>query len=113
MRNWLLRTISAVRPAPLASVVGHLAGYHHRIVWRGPEGLFWLSPLNDLGRRLIVDHSYEPAMVDTLKQFLGPGKTFIDAAANEGYCSVIASRLAGENGHVILDLGANVVKLVQ
>lgn len=97
----LLRAVSGIRPAPLASVLCRLLGLHRRVPFQTPQGLFWLSPMTDLGRRLLIDGYYEPSMIQTLNQCLRPGGTFIDAGANEGYFSVVASRLVGDAGRVI------------
>ncbi|MFN3592070.1 MAG: FkbM family methyltransferase [Thermaurantiacus sp.] len=45
--------------------------------------------------------SREPAIVETVRQLVGPGDTFVDAGANIGFYSVQAARRAGEHGHVI------------
>ncbi len=41
-------------------------------------------------------------MCATLRAFLSSGGVFIDLGANEGYFSVLASRLVGEGGRVIV-----------
>lgn len=43
----------------------------------------------------------EPAIIGTIRGLLHPGDCFIDAGANIGVYSVLASRLVGPNGRVI------------
>ncbi len=54
-----------------------------------------------LGKFLFVfGEDYEPELA-ILERFLSPGKTFIDAGANFGIYSLVASKLVGQAGQVI------------
>jgi FkbM family methyltransferase len=54
-----------------------------------------------LGKFLFVfRENYEPEL-DCLKNFLAPGKTFVDVGANFGIYALLASKLVGETGRVI------------
>ena len=54
-----------------------------------------------LGKFLFVfGENYEPELA-ILERFLSPGKTFIDAGANFGIYTMVASKLVGQAGQVI------------
>jgi FkbM family methyltransferase len=89
-----------VRRAPLAVVIKTLLGVQ-RIEVETVEGRFWLDPASDFGQRLLTHGIYEPGTVGTLKRILRPGGTFVDVGANEGYFSVVASRIVGPAGRVL------------
>jgi FkbM family methyltransferase len=64
------------------------------------EGTFFLNPVSNLGYRL-SNGEYEPSTRAILLKYLGPGAIFVDVGANEGYFSVLGSRLVGPEGKVI------------
>lgn len=43
----------------------------------------------------------EPAVEKTIRSILHPGDTFVDAGANIGFYTILASQLVGAHGHVI------------
>jgi FkbM family methyltransferase len=98
--NLLLRILRRVRPAPLAMLLAATLGLNRRRVVQTPKGRFLLAPLSLLGEQA-ASQSYEPSMVAVLEHYLAPGQVFLDLGANEGYFSVIASRLVGPGGRVI------------
>ena len=101
MRPLTLRLLSRVRPAPLASLLGTITGVRRRRVFTDPQGhRFWVDPMSRLGRSLMYEGSYERPMCAALCRYLQAGGMFIDAGANEGYFSVLASRLVGPQGRV-------------
>jgi FkbM family methyltransferase len=64
---------------------------------------FYLPPkLKSVGSTgiYILREDYEPEL-DYLKKVLSPGKVFVDAGANFGIFTVIASKLVGETGKVL------------
>lgn len=89
-----------VRPAWLASWAKRAAGIK-RFVVTVDNGSFFIDPVSHFGQRLIHDRAYEPGMEAVLRHFLKPGDTFVDVGANEGYFSILASRLVGPHGRVI------------
>jgi hypothetical protein len=93
----LIRTI---RPAALASFVSRVTGLSKRRNVQTTEGAFWVDPVSDFGWTL-ANGGYESEMKAVLERYLQPGCTFIDLGANEGYFSVVASRLVGPRGKVI------------
>lgn len=92
--------VRSLRPAVLASLVGRVSGLSRRRKLQTADGTFWINPISDLGWSL-ANGGYESGMKVVLEQYLKPGCTFIDLGANEGYFSVIASRLVGPRGTVI------------
>jgi FkbM family methyltransferase len=89
-----------IRPAPFAVAIKNLLGVK-RIEVETAEGRFWLDPASEFGQRLLTTGVYEPEVAATLRRILGPGGTFFDVGANEGYFSVIASRIVGTAGRVV------------
>jgi FkbM family methyltransferase len=95
LQNLLLR----VRPAALGSLLKK--GFRvRRTVIATPAGPFYVDPVSGFGA-LLTRGSYEPDLVLALWSLLEPGATFVDVGANEGYFSVIASKLVGQDGTVI------------
>jgi FkbM family methyltransferase len=100
MSRMLGSLLMRIRPAPFAVAIKTLLGVR-RIEVDTVEGKFWLDPASDFGQRLLNKGIYEPEMVATLKRFLRPGDAFADVGANEGYFSVVASRIVGTTGRVL------------
>jgi FkbM family methyltransferase len=96
-----LRALWRVRPALLASGIARCTGLARRRPLTTPLGTFWISPTSYLGMCLLQAGIYEPEMCRFLAQSLRPGDVFLDIGANEGYFSVLASRLLGPRGRVI------------
>ena len=96
----LTRLVRSLRPAPVGSAIAHLLRLTRRRPVETAEGTFSLSPCSLLGTALLTG-GYEPAMVQVLHKHLFPGATFIDLGAQEGYFTVIASKLVGSAGCVI------------
>lgn len=96
----LVHLIRKVRPAPVQDLLLQIGGYHRRRIIPYRDLLLWSSPGSDLGSHLLSDE-YEPGLVEALTQYLPTGGTFLDIGANEGFFSVLASRLVGETGKVV------------
>lgn len=94
------RCLLRIRPAPLACGLSRLFQLHHRRYLRTPEGLFYINPISTFGYALL-NGAYEPDMSAVLEQHLHNGAVFVDLGANEGFFSVVASRLVGPRGSVI------------
>ena len=88
-----------IRPVELAELLKGLLGISYREVRVG-ERTFWLDPASNFGHRLITETFYEPEVTAKILGLLGPGDTFVDLGANEGYFSLLASERVGEGGHV-------------
>jgi FkbM family methyltransferase len=89
-----------VRPAPVASLIKRLLRIR-RVEITTTEGRFWVDPASDPGISLASAGIYDPATLGAIRRLLGPGDTFIDLGANEGYFTVVASRLVGPKGRVL------------
>lgn len=92
--------LMGLRPAPLASALKRLLFIRRRIL-KTKLGSFFIDPASNFGFTLFSKGRYEPEMIDALQRLLVPGDTFLDIGANEGYFSVLASRLVGATGSVI------------
>lgn len=100
MKALLAGAIRRLRPAPLASAIAHVSGMDKREPVVTEHGTFLVNPLSDLGYRLRRGE-YEPETKGVLSRYLRAGGVFIDLGANEGYFSVLGSRLVGPHGRVI------------
>jgi FkbM family methyltransferase len=94
--RWLMR----VRPAFVASIIKKLLKIKRTIV-QSDSGKFYIDPLSNFGNAVLSEDGYEPEMVDSIKQIMERGDTFLDIGANEGFYSILASKLVGESGNVI------------
>lgn len=99
-RTALARRLLQVRPAPLAVFLKRFLRMS-RVAVETPAGRFSVDPVSNFGFDLMSSGEYEADMQATLRAWLRPGSTFIDLGANEGYFSVIASRLVTETGRVL------------
>lgn len=64
----------------------------------GLELNLWLG--NDVSKQLFIAGCYEPNETAFVNSFLKPGMAFLDAGANEGLYTLLASRLVGPSGQV-------------
>ena len=94
------RLLMHVRPAPLASLIKRLLYIRRRSITTG-EGVFWVDPASFSGLELAENGVYERATLEMLRELLRPGDTFVDIGANEGYFTVVASRIVGATGRVL------------
>lgn len=84
-----------VRPTELAALMTKALGIKRR-PFETQHGTFYIDPVSNFGFRLFKDGIYEPETIEILERVLEPGDTFVDLGANEGYFSVLASRLVGD-----------------
>jgi len=96
----LYRILMQVRPAFVASFLKKLLRIKRRVVATS-DGKFFIDLASNFGRAILSQNGYEPKMVASLKRILREGDTFIDIGANEGFFSIIASKLVGNSGRVI------------
>jgi len=94
------RFLMRVRPAPLASFVKRLLGIRRREIATN-EGRFWVDPASYVGLELAETGFHEPDTLEAIHLILRPGDTFVDVGANEGYFTVVASRIVGPTGRVL------------
>jgi FkbM family methyltransferase len=100
MKAMFAEGIRRLRPAPLASAIAHISGLNRRRLVHTEYGTFFVNPVSNLGFQLLRGE-YEPSTRTVLCQYLKPGAVFVDLGANEGYFTVLASRLVGPRGMVI------------
>jgi FkbM family methyltransferase len=96
----LIDVIHKVRPAPVQSALIELLGLNRRREAKFGPFTFFIDPSSDFGTG-VRRGDYEADMVATLNRYLQPGSTFVDVGANEGFFSVLASRLVGSTGRVV------------
>ena len=89
-----------VRPARLASFLATVLGLNKRRLVRSEHATLFINPISTFGVA-VREGEYEPQMRKVLHRYLPPGGVFIDLGANEGYFSVLASRLVGPKGLVV------------
>jgi FkbM family methyltransferase len=94
--HWLMR----VRPAYLASFLKKVLRVQRKMV-QTETGAFYIDPVSNFGTQAQSAQGYEPVMVRTIRTLLEPGDTFLDAGANEGFFSILASKCVGDTGRVI------------
>lgn len=89
-----------IRPAFLGAALAAACGASRRRFVSTANGTFFVNPVSLAGSK-IASSEFEPTMRSVLETYLKEGGVFIDLGANEGYFSVIASRLVGIAGSVI------------
>jgi len=71
-----------------------------RIV-RTPHGIFRADFQEVFGRELILGDVHEPELTARIGRALKKGGTFVDVGANQGYFTMLASRIVGADGFVM------------
>lgn len=94
--NWLLK----VRPAFVASFLKKVFMINRTVVETN-YGRFYVDPVSNFGNAIVSDHAYEEEVIESLEGILQPGDTFVDLGANEGFFSILASKIVGSKGKVI------------
>ena len=89
-----------VRPALLASFIKRLLRIRRREIVT-IEGKFWVDPASYTGLELAESGCYERGTLQVIHRILRPGDTFIDIGANEGYFTVVGSKIVGTSGRVL------------
>lgn len=89
-----------LRPTELALLIKFLLGIK-RVKYSLPDGrIYYIDPISDFGLKLQKNNNYEMEMTQTISALLRNGDTFIDLGSNEGYFSILASKLCGTKGKV-------------
>jgi FkbM family methyltransferase len=98
--TWLYKRIYSLRPAYCGTLLKRLFRIK-RCVIATEKGKFFIDPCSHFGLTLLEHGRYEEELVATFESTLKDGSVFIDVGANEGYFSIVASRLVGKEGRVI------------
>jgi FkbM family methyltransferase len=102
--NWWYELAAAgllrLRPAFLAAFLKKILLFQRKEITT-PDGTFFVDIASSFGYSLFRTGSYEPHMLEVIKATLQPGSVFVDLGANEGYFSVIASKIVGAEGKVV------------
>ena len=93
---WLMK----IRPAYIASFLKKVLLIKRKVINTG-NGKFYIDPLSGFGQGVLSEENYEPELTKVIKEILIKGDTFVDIGANEGYFSIIASKVVGSDGRVI------------
>jgi FkbM family methyltransferase len=94
--KWLLK----VRPAFVASFLKKILLINRSVVDTS-YGRFYVDPVSNFGNAIVSEHAYEEEVIESLEGILKPGDTFLDLGANEGFFSILGSKIVGPSGRVI------------
>lgn len=97
---WLYKLIYSLKPAHCGVLLKKLCGLKRRAV-SVSRGTFYVDPCSHFGLVLLQYDGYEHKMSKILDSTLHEGSSFVDLGANEGYFSVVAAKLVGEEGRVV------------
>lgn len=95
----LYRYVLRIRPTFLVSFFKKIFRIKRK-EFVSTKGIFFVDPISNFGTRLMIDSIYEKEMIETIEKNLKKGDSFFDLGANEGYFSVLASKIVGENGKI-------------
>jgi len=101
MRVELLEFIGrTLRPVELRLIVKWILNLKRKRVVLSDGRFYNVDPISDFGLRLLKDKFYEPEMTHLVKDILKEGDCFIDLGANEGYFTILASKIVSSKGRV-------------
>ena len=87
------RFLAQIRPAGLGAAMKKVFFISRRELTTTSNLRLWIDPVSQFGMTLWRQGAYEPELTKVMEILLRPGDTFIDVGANEGYFSLVASRL--------------------
>ena len=88
-----------IRPAIFADYLKKLLLVKRKLV-KTEFGLYLVDPVSNFGQSLINEKVYEKELTTYFSTLLKRGDVFVDVGANEGYYSIMASKIVGVNGKV-------------
>jgi FkbM family methyltransferase len=94
--NFIMR----LRPAYLASKIKALLSLKRQVIIT-EYGKFFIDPVSNFGHSLRRDGVYEEDLSQYFQQILETGDTVVDVGANEGYYSILASKIVGTTGKIL------------
>lgn len=89
----LYQTLMKCRPAFMVEIAKKAFRIKRQILLDKYQNKFWVDPVSHFGFELISTKEYEPVLTEFIRQVLGPEDVFVDVGANEGYFSILASKL--------------------
>jgi FkbM family methyltransferase len=89
-----------IRPIELGLILKNIFRIKRR-VYHFEDLVFFIDPVSNFGIRIMQDGYYEKKNTRTINELLSAGDTFIDIGANEGYFSILASKIVSKRGKVI------------
>ena len=92
--------LGKVRPAQLGDFIKKCLRIERMYIPDTTGHIFWADPVSVFGSALFNDGIYEAPMTKLLQTVLQKSDTFVDIGGNEGYFSVLAASLVGQNGKV-------------
>ena len=100
MRNKIYRFIGTkIRPIELATFIKWLLRIRRQTT--EIDGIvYFVDPISNFGIKLSKNRTYESNITRKIHQILDSGDTFVDLGGNEGYFSMIASKIVGIHGTV-------------
>jgi FkbM family methyltransferase len=97
---WFYKAMYGLRPAYCGMALKRIFGVRRRVI-SFVRGEFFIDPCSHFGLTLLQERTYEEELVQTLEGALHEGGVFVDVGANEGYFSIVASKMVGPSGKVI------------
>lgn len=95
----ILKYLPRIRPKELGSLIASLLRIR-RIPAQVCGVTLSVDPATLFGSKILDEGTYEPEMTATLRTMLKEGDVFVDLGANEGFFSMLASRMVGPRGRV-------------
>jgi FkbM family methyltransferase len=95
----IYKVLMSIRPAILADYLKKLLIIKRKLV-KTKFGDYLVDPVSNFGQSLMNDNVYERELTDYFVTVLKKGDVFVDVGANEGYYSILASKIVGSNGKV-------------
>lgn len=100
MRYSIIKYLVELRPPELVLFIKYILRIKRFELSVDDNRRYLIDPVSNLGFKLLNNGTYEPEMTDTIKTILKEDDTFIDVGSNEGFFSVLGSKLCGDKGKV-------------
>lgn len=96
----MYNAIRKLRPILVGEILKKVLGIKRSYFKLANNTVFWIDPVSNLGLFLLNQGEYEPEMEQAIRARLKAGETFVDVGANEGYFSILAAQIVGNQGAV-------------
>lgn len=101
MDHWLYRLLFRIRPAFISSWIKKVLCIGRKPIETTSGVRLNIDPVSHFGREIIETGTYEPELTAVFKSVLRSGDVFVDIGANEGYFSILSSKIVGSTGRVL------------